>query len=39
MAEDARLTKQLYGWDPDAEFLVPYGVRENFQAQLQLDHK
>ncbi|MCL4473321.1 MAG: transketolase [Actinobacteria bacterium] len=32
--EEARLTKQFYGWDPDAQFLVPAGVMENFQAQL-----
>ena len=32
--EEVRLTKQSYGWDPDAKFLVPDGVREHFQAQL-----
>ena len=31
-AEQARLAKQFYGWDPDARFLVPDGVREHFQA-------
>ena len=29
---EARLAKQSYGWDPDATFLVPDGVREHFQA-------
>lgn len=33
-AEEARLTKQFYGWNPDAQFLVPAGVMENFQAQM-----
>ena len=33
-ADEARLAKQFYGWDPDAQFLVPVGVREHFQAQL-----
>jgi transketolase len=33
-AAEARLTKQAYGWDPDAEFLVPAGVPEHFQAQM-----
>lgn len=33
-AEEARLTKQFYGWDPDAEFLVPPQVRENFQNRM-----
>lgn len=32
--DEVRLTKQFYGWDPDAQFLVPDGVREHFQAQL-----
>ena len=31
-AEEIRLTKQRYGWPPDAAFLVPDGVREHFQA-------
>ena len=30
--EEARLAKQFYGWDPDAQFLVPDGVREHFRA-------
>jgi transketolase len=33
-AEEARLTKQFYGWDPDAQFLVPAGIMENFQTQM-----
>ncbi len=32
--DEARLAKEFYGWDPDARFLVPDGVREHFQAQL-----
>ena len=32
--EEVRLTKEFYGWDPDARFLVPDGVREHFQAHL-----
>jgi transketolase len=32
--EEIRLTKQAYGWPPDAKFLVPEGVRERFQATL-----
>jgi transketolase len=31
-AEEVRLTKQRYGWPPDAAFLVPDGVREHFQT-------
>jgi transketolase len=30
--EEVRLTKQVYGWPEDAQFLVPEGVRENFDA-------
>ena len=33
-AEEARLAKEFYGWNPDAKFLIPGGVREHFQAQL-----
>jgi transketolase len=33
-SDEVRLAKQFYGWDPDAQFLVPVGVREHFQAQL-----
>ena len=29
--EEVRLTKKAYGWPEDAKFLVPDGVRENFQ--------
>ena len=30
--EEIKLTKRFYGWPEDAKFLVPDGVRENFQA-------
>ena len=30
--EQARLAKQFYGWDPDAQFLVPEGVAAHFAA-------
>jgi transketolase len=30
--EEVRLTKRSYGWDEDASFLVPDGVREHFAA-------
>ena len=30
--EEVRLTKRVYGWPEDAEFLVPDGVREHFAA-------
>ena len=30
--EEVRLTKQELGWDPDAQFLVPDGVYEQFRA-------
>jgi transketolase len=29
-ADEVRLTKQNYGWPPDAQFLVPDGVHERF---------
>ena len=29
--EEVRLTKEGYGWDPDAQFLVPDGVRAHFE--------
>ncbi|HET6796274.1 MAG TPA: transketolase [Gemmatimonadales bacterium] len=32
--DEVRLAKEFYGWDPDAHFLVPDGVREHFQAHL-----
>lgn len=31
---EVRLTKKNYGWPEDAEFLVPGGVREHFQAEI-----
>jgi transketolase len=31
-AEEIRLTKQAYGWPPDASFLVPEEVRQLFSA-------
>ncbi len=30
--EEVRLTKRAYGWPEDAQFLVPAGVREHFEA-------
>jgi transketolase len=30
--DEVRLTKEFYGWDPDAHFLVPDEVREHFRA-------
>jgi transketolase len=30
--EEARLTKQCYGWDQDAKFYIPDGVIEHFRA-------
>ena len=30
--DEVRLTKEVYGWDPDAHFLVPDEVREHFRA-------
>lgn len=32
-AEEVRLTKMFYGWDPDVQFHVPDGVVEHFQKQ------
>jgi len=32
--EEVRLAKRAYGWPEDAQFLVPEGVRERFQARL-----
>jgi transketolase len=32
--DEVRLTKQFYGWNPDAEFYIPDGVQKNFQDQL-----
>jgi transketolase len=30
--EEIKLTKQAYGWPPDAKFLVPAGVYEHFES-------
>jgi transketolase len=32
--DEVRLTKRAYGWPEDAQFLVPAGVRERFDATL-----
>ena len=34
--DEARAAKQFYGFDPDADFAVPKGVREHFSANLGL---
>lgn len=31
-ADEVRATKEVMGWDPDAQFLVPDGVYETFRA-------
>jgi transketolase len=33
-SEEVRLTKEFYGWDPDAQFYVPDGVPAHFKKQL-----
>lgn len=33
-AEEVRLAKESYGWDPDAQFRVPEGVPEYFREQI-----
>jgi transketolase len=33
-ADEVRLVKEFFGWDPDREFEVPDGVREQFRAQV-----
>ena len=33
--EEVRLTKQFYGWDPDAHFLVPDAAREHFLTAVE----
>jgi len=33
-AEEVRLAKEFYGWDPDAQFYVPDGVPAHFREQL-----
>jgi transketolase len=30
--DEVRLTKEVYGWDPDAQFLVPKEVLDHFRA-------
>ncbi len=32
--EEVRLTKQNYGWPPDAKFLIPDGVYEHFRENI-----
>ena len=32
--EEARLAKEFYGWDPDAQFYVPEGVLAHFEEQI-----
>ena len=32
-AEEVRLAKRFYGWDPEAQFLVPDGVRKHFRSK------
>jgi transketolase len=34
--EETRAAKRFYGFDPDADFAVPDGVREHFEAQFGL---
>ncbi|TXT20833.1 MAG: transketolase [Gallionellaceae bacterium] len=33
-ADEVRLAKEFYGWDPDAQFYVPDGVPEHFREQM-----
>jgi len=33
-ADEARLAKQFYGWDPDAQFVVPEEARRHFRATI-----
>lgn len=33
--EEVRLTKEFYGWDPDAQFYVPDDVAAHFRKQLR----
>ena len=33
--DEVRLTKEAYGWDPDAHFLVPEEVREHFGETIE----
>lgn len=32
--EEVRLAKEFYGWDPDAQYLVPDGVSDDFREQV-----
>jgi len=32
--QEARLAKEFYGWDPDAQFYIPDGVTTHFKEQL-----
>ncbi len=34
-AEEVKLTKEAYGWPPDAQFLVPDGVREQLSGAMR----
>ena len=36
--DEVRLTKEAYGWDPDAHFLVPDEVREHFRGRGRARH-
>jgi len=33
-ADEVRLAKEFYGWDPDAQFVVPEEVRRHFRANI-----
>src|SRR5262245_21101319 len=33
-ADEVRLAKQFYGWDPDAQFVVPEEARKHFRANI-----
>jgi transketolase len=33
--DEVRLTKEVYGWDPDAHFLVPDAAREHFLGAVE----
>ncbi|MEJ7749846.1 MAG: transketolase [Thermoleophilaceae bacterium] len=37
--DEVRLTKEAYGWDPDAHFLVPDEVREHFAETVERGEK
>ncbi|HSL32429.1 MAG TPA: hypothetical protein VK871_02200, partial [Candidatus Limnocylindrales bacterium] len=38
-ADEVRLTKEAYGWDPDAQFLVPEDARELFRRAVPAGEK